>query len=299
MAQEENVAARPLRSRLRGPARSFAGRRPKILLGLGVLLLAGCDGKSAAPQTDVARPNPAPAARGAAPATPAYTYQVVNIRPHDRDAFTEGLVYLKGVLFESTGQNGSSTLRKVDLQTGRVLQQVKMPAQYFGEGMTVLGGKVFQLTWQNRKGFVYDLESFAVEREFSYTGEGWGLTTDGRSLIMSDGTDGIRFIDPATFQVTRTIHVFNQGQPLTQLNELEYIKGELFANIWQTQSVARIDPADGKVLGMIDFSGLLAPADYAKNTDVLNGIAYDAAGDRLFVTGKNWPKLFEVQLRPK
>jgi glutamine cyclotransferase len=146
---------------------------------------------------------------------------------------------------------------------------------------------------------VYDLETFALEREFSYTGEGWGLTTDGQSLIMSDGTEQIRFLDPVTFRVTRTIRVFHHGEPLTQLNELEYVKGELFANRWQTPFVARIDPANGRVLGMIDFSGLLAPADYAKGTDVLNGIAYDAAGDRLFVTGKDWPKLFEVQLKAK
>ena len=165
--------------------------------------------------------------------------------------------------------------------------------------MTVLGGKIFQVTWQNQKGFVYNLETLEVENEFSYTGEGWGLTTDGQSLILSDGTHQIRFLDPVTFKVTRAIAVFSRGQPLRMLNELEYVKGELFANIWQTQSVARIDPATGKLLGMIDFFGLLAPQDYTRNTDVLNGIAYDATGDRLFVTGKNWPKLFEVRLRRK
>jgi glutamine cyclotransferase len=267
-------------------------------LGLALALLAGCDDKSAgsAAATDRA---PAPSARmePAAPEVPFYTYEVVNVWPHDRGAFTEGLVYLKGILIESTGLNGRSTLRKVDLQTGRVLQQVQLSSRYFGEGMTVLGGKIFQLTWQNQTGFVYDLESLRLEQEFSYAGEGWGLTTDGQSLIMSDGTNQIRFMDPVTFKVTRTISVFSHGQPLKQQNELEYIKGELFANIWQTQSVVRIDPATGAIRGLIDFSGLLAPGDYASGTDVLNGIAYDAAGDRLFVTGKYWPKLFEV--RPK
>jgi len=163
----------------------------------------------------------------------------------------------------------------------------------------VLGDKIYQLTWQSQTGFVYDLESMELEREFSYTGEGWGLTTDGRSLIMSDGTNQIRFLDPATFQVTRTISVFSQGQPLRQLNELEYVKGEILANIWETQSVARIDPATGRLLGLVDFSGLLAPEDRDSHTDVLNGIAYDAGGDRLFVTGKDWPKLFEVRLKPR
>ncbi len=262
------------------------------MLALSLVFLAGCGQKSAGSQ------DTRPPAQAAAPVA-TYTYQVVDVHPHDRNAFTQGLVFLKGVLFESTGLNGKSSLRRVDLQTGRVLQQVGLSAQYFAEGMTVLDGKIFQLTWQSQKGFVYDLETFEPKGEFSYTGEGWGLTTDGHVLIMSDGTDQIRFLDPATFRVLRTIHVLNQGLPLPRLNELEYVKGEIFANIWQTQSVARIDPADGRVLGLIDFSGLLTPADYTKTTDVLNGIAYDAAGDRLFVTGKNWPKLFEVRLQPK
>ncbi len=267
-------------------------------LGLALALLAGCDDKSAgsAAATDRA-PAPTPRLEPATTEVPLYSYEVVNVWPHDRGAFTEGLVYLKGILIESTGLNGRSTLRKVDLQTGRVIQQVQLSSRYFGEGITVLGGKIFQLTWQNQTGFVYDLESLRLEQEFSYAGEGWGLTTDGQSLIMSDGTNQIRFMDPVTFKVTRTIRVLSHGQPLKQLNELEYIKGELFANIWQTQSVVRIDPDTGAIRGLIDFSGLLAPGDYASGTDVLNGIAYDAAGDRLFVTGKNWPKLFEV--RPK
>ncbi len=256
--------------------------------------LAGC-GKQPTPAADVIPP---PVAAEAEPV--AYTYDVINVFPHDRGAFTEGLVFLKGILLESTGLNGRSELRKVDLSSGRVLQQVRLSSQYFGEGMTVLGGRIYQLTWKNQVGFVYGLDSFEPEREFTYTGEGWGLTTDGHSLIMSDGSDQIRFLDPATFKVTRTIGVRRSGQPLTQLNELEWVKGELYANIWQTQTIARIDPATGRLLGLIDFSGLLTPDDYrGGGIDVLNGIAYDAAGDRLFVTGKNWPKLFEVRVRPK
>lgn len=261
--------------------------RPPVtaLLALVVAGLAGCDARSAAP------------GRAAAP-VPTFTYTVVHTYPHDPDAFTQGLVCLDGQLLESTGLNGQSSLRRVDLATGRVLQQIRIPAHYFAEGMTVLGGKIYQLTWQSRKGFVYDLASFALEKEFAYAGEGWGLTTDGRSLILSDGTDQLRFLDPATLTVTRTVAVTRDGQPLRLLNELEFIRGEVYANIWQSHTVARIDPATGRVRGVIDFSGLLPAADRTPTTDVLNGIAYDAAADRLFVTGKHWPKLFEVRLTP-
>jgi glutamine cyclotransferase len=240
--------------------------------------------------------DPAPAAPEV---IPAYSYTVVKIWPHDRAAFTEGLLYDRGVLIESTGLNGSSTLRKVDLETGQVRQEVKLADQYFGEGAAVLDGKIFQLTWRNHRGFVYDLASMRLERDFSYSCEGWGLTTDGRSLIMSDGTNKIRFLDPATFQVTRTIEVLAHGQPVTMLNELEYVKGELYANIWQTEFIVRIDPATGKLLGSIDFVGLYPPADNTHDNSVMNGIAYDSATDRLFVTGKNWPSLFEVKVIPK
>jgi glutaminyl-peptide cyclotransferase len=174
-----------------------------------------------------------------------------------------------------------------------------VPSQYFAEGLAALEGKLFQLTWQNQKGFVYDLKSLRLEREFTYLGEGWGLTTDGRRLIMSDGTDQIRFLDPSTLEVKGRIRVTANGQPLNRLNELEYVKGEIFANVWGTDYVVRIDPVTGRVVGMIDFTGLLAAQERDENTDVLNGIAYDAAGDRLFVTGKRWPKLFEVRLKLK
>lgn len=235
----------------------------------------------------------------AAAKVPFYTYDLIAILPHDRGAFTQGLVFLDDGLLESTGLYGQSTLRRVDLKTGRMLQKLDVPAEYFAEGLTVLNGKAFQLTWQNHKGFVYDLASFRLEKEFTYEGEGWGLATDGHSLLLSDGTDQIRFLDPVTFEVKRTIRVTFQNRPVDRLNELEYIKGEIFANIWRTDQVARIDPVSGRVVGVIDFTGLLNAQDRNTTTDVLNGIAYDAVKDRLFVTGKLWPRLFEVRLKLK
>ena len=226
-----------------------------------------------------------------------YTYEVVNTFPHDPEAFTQGLIYHEGVLYESTGLYGASALRRVELQTGRVLQQVAVPREYFAEGLTLFQGRLFQLTWQAQKGFIYDQQSFRQAGEFSYTGEGWGLTHDGESLIMSDGSHQIRFLDPATFQVRRTISVNDQGRPIQRLNELEYIRGEIYANIWQTDRIVRIDPASGRILGWIDLAGLLSSQDRRREVDVLNGIAYDEANDRLFVTGKLWPKLFEIRLR--
>ncbi len=224
---------------------------------------------------------------------------MLHVWPHERTAFTQGLLFLDGILLESTGLYGQSSLRKVDLETGNVVKRVEVPTQYFAEGLAALNSKLFQLTWQNQKGFVYDLASFRLEQEFSYQGEGWGLTTDGHLLIMSDGTDQIRFLDPGTFEEKRRVAVLAHGRPVLRLNELEYIKGEVFANVWGSDYVVRIDPATGKVVGVIDFTGLLAAQDRTENTDVLNGIAYDAAGDRLFVTGKRWPKLFEVRLKLK
>lgn len=225
-----------------------------------------------------------------------YGYEVRRTWPHDRGAFTQGLVFRNGNLIESTGLNGRSSLREVDLQSGRILKQVAVPPEHFAEGVAVIGSLAFQLTWQGGKGFVYDVDTFRLLREFNYQGEGWGLATDGRRLILSDGTHRIRFIDPDTSAVIQSIDVTAGGQPVSQLNELEYIKGEIFANVWQTDRVVRIDPATGQVRGEISFAGLLSPQDRRPDTDVLNGIAYDAAGDRLFITGKYWPKIFEVRL---
>jgi len=232
--------------------------------------------------------------------TPVFGYQIVKTYPHDRSAFTQGLQYLDGVLYEGTGQNGQSGLRKVKLETGDVLQQQPLDRKYFGEGITVLGNQIFQLTWQSEIGFVYDKASFKQIKTFTYTGEGWGLTHDGTRLIMSDGhpRGALRFLDPKTLKETSRLIVKDNGLPVGNLNELEYVKGDVLANIWQTQRIARIALKTGQVTAWIDLSGLLEPREAAA-ADVLNGIAYDAAGDRLFVTGKYWPKLFEIKIVPR
>jgi glutamine cyclotransferase len=229
---------------------------------------------------------------------PMFGYTVVRTYPHDRDAFTQGLQYVDGVFYEGTGLNGRSSIRKVKIETGEVLQKHDVPAQYFGEGITLRGGEIFELTWQSGVALVYDSTTFAQKRTYPYTGEGWGLTQDKTSLIMSDGTEYLRFLDPATFKERRRVRVMAAGSPLKELNELEYVKGEVFANVWQTDYVARIDPATGGVNGYIDFRGLLSARE-REATDVLNGIAYDEAGDRLFITGKLWPRVFEVRLTRK
>ena len=225
------------------------------------------------------------------------TYQVINRYPHDPGAFTQGLIFDNGLLYESTGLHGRSSLREVDLATGAVRRRVNVPAEYFAEGMTMLEGRIYQLTWQSQVGFIYDAATLAQVGQFSYMGEGWGLTHDRHLLIMSDGTNRIRFLDPVDFRVVRTIGVVDgSGDPVTRLNELEYIEGQIYANVWQTNAIARIDPASGRILGWIDLAGLL-PA--GTPGDVLNGIAYDAASRRLFVTGKLWPYLFEIRVIPR
>ena len=222
--------------------------------------------------------------------------RVVHVYPHDPEAFTQGLVYLDGFLYEGTGLNGRSSIRKVRLENGEVLQIQAIDSQYFGEGIVVKGDTIYELTWQSEIGFLYDRATFQRKGTFSYRGEGWGLTHDGQSLIMSDGTHRIRYLDPSTLQTTRTISVFDKGAPVDKLNELEYIDGEIYANIWQTDRIVRIEPKSGKILGWIDLTGLLQMQDRLGEEDVLNGIAYDAAGKRLFVTGKMWPKLFEIEI---
>ncbi|WP_269716950.1 glutaminyl-peptide cyclotransferase [Caulobacter sp. NIBR2454] len=231
-------------------------------------------------------------------ATPEYGYQVVQALPHDPKAFTQGLFYKDGAFYESTGQHGQSSIRKVDPATGRVLQIQPLDQQYFGEGIIDAGDRIVQLTWRHEVGFIYGLGDFKPQGRFTYAGEGWGLTRDDRRLFMSDGTADIRILDPKTLQETGRIHVTDAaGRPVDQLNELEWVKGEIYANIWQTDLIARIDPASGKVTGWINLSGLLPDTDRA-GADVLNGIAYDAVADRLFVTGKLWPKMFEIKLTP-
>ncbi len=250
-------------------------------------------------QNRAVKQEPSPADADSAADIPEYLFEVVNTWPHDAKAFTQGLIFYDDALLESTGQYGESSLRKVDLRTGRVLKQINVPAQYFAEGLALLGGKVFQLTWTTRKGFIYDPQTFQKEGEFTYGGEGWGLTSDGESLIISDGTNQIRFLNAGNYEIKRTIEVLDNNRPLRDLNELEYVKGEIYANVWHSDRVARIDPQTGRILGWIDLKGLLAPAEQSDPEAVLNGIAYDEAGDRLFVTGKLWPKLFEIRLRKK
>jgi glutaminyl-peptide cyclotransferase len=231
-------------------------------------------------------------------AAPVAGYRVVKVYPHDRQAFTQGLQYVDGVLYEGTGQNGQSGIRKVKLETGEVLQHQPLAAKYFGEGITVWRDTIIQLTWQSEVGFVYDKSTFKQTKSFAYTGEGWGLTHDGKRLIMSDGSATLRFLDPASFKELGRLPVSEGGVPVKNLNELEFVKGEILANVWQTMRLARISPTTGQVTGWIDLTGLLDPRE-AVGTDVLNGIAYDASGDRLFVTGKWWPKLFEIKVVPR
>jgi glutamine cyclotransferase len=233
----------------------------------------------------------------AAAAPVKYGYEVVHIYPHDPGAFTQGLVFTDGKLYEGTGQEGRSSLRDVELQTGHVVKKVDLPEPYFGEGIALLNNKIYQLTWQHQVGFIYDAQKFEQLGKFNYSGEGWGLTTDGHSLILSDGTNRIRFLDPDSFNVTKTIAVLDGKLPVNELNELEYVNGEIYANIWHDQRIATIDPQTGHVTGWIDLTGLLPPGDVQDEEAVLNGIAYDPAGNRLFVTGKLWPRLFEIKLR--
>jgi len=229
---------------------------------------------------------------------PEYGYQIVHTYPHDPSAYTQGLFYLNGVLYEGTGLNGRSSIRKVKLETGEVLEKRDIPEQYFGEGIINWKDRLIEITWQSQTGFVYDLSNFSIRSQFSYPGEGWGLTHDGKRIIMSDGTSELRFWDPETLQETGRVAVADEGRPVQELNELEWVKGEVYANVYQTDRIARIDPASGKVVGWIDLTGILSPDD-RRGTDVLNGIAYDAKANRLFVTGKLWPKLFEIQLVKK
>jgi glutaminyl-peptide cyclotransferase len=227
---------------------------------------------------------------------PVYTYRIVHAYPHDPGAFTQGLFYHGGYLYESTGLQGRSSLRKVDLKTGRVLKIRNLPKKYFGEGITLHGKRIFQITWQSKTGFIYDPETFRRMGQFSYDTEGWGVTSDGIHLIMSDGTSTLRVFDTRTFRVSRKIEVKDRGGFVSGLNELEYVKGEIYANIWNSGYIARISPETGEIRGWIDLRGLYSELGGKHGWDVLNGIAYDPERDRLFVTGKFWPKLFEIKI---
>ena len=227
---------------------------------------------------------------------PVISYRIVNTYPHDPRAFTQGLVFADDALYEGTGRRGQSSLRKVDLESGNILLVRQLPARFFGEGITIYGNKIIQLTWRARVGFVYDRQTFQLLGRFNYPTEGWGITYDGNSLIMSDGTSTLYLLDPQTFKQIGRIEVHDLNGPVSRLNELEYVRGEIYANVWRTERIARISPQTGAVVGWIDLEGLLSSENRSRQIDVLNGIAYDAKNDRLFVTGKLWPKLFEIDL---
>ena len=230
-------------------------------------------------------------------AIPVYAFMVKHAYPHDTQAFTQGLYIKDGVLFESTGLKGQSSIRRVQLETGRVLQKKEVPTEFFGEGIAAVGNDILGLTWTSKVGFVYDAKTFAVKRKFSYEGEGWGLTSNGKQVFMSDGSSAIRVLDPTTLAEVRRIQVSADGKPVASLNELEWVDGQIYANLWGSNVIARIDPANGNVVGWIDLTGLADPACKGMGPDdVLNGIAWDAGRRRLYVTGKHWPKLFEIEL---
>lgn len=230
--------------------------------------------------------------------TPRFSFRVVKAFPHDPTAFTQGLVFADGIFYESTGLRGYSTLRKVTPETGAVIQQVPVESQYFAEGLALVGNELLQLTWEEHTGFVYDKASLKRLRTFSYPTEGWGLASDGKSLVMSDGSSHLFFLDPKTRMPVRDLQVMDGARPVERLNELEFVRGELWANVWQTDRIARINPATGRVTGWIDLTGLLRPEARGPEGDVLNGIAWDKAGDRVFVTGKKWPFLFQIEVIP-
>jgi glutamine cyclotransferase len=258
-----------------------------------LVLLGGCEGKvkgsTEGGETDT-MPPPQPA--------PTAAVSVVSQVPHDTAAFTQGLAFHDGALFESTGQYGRSSLRRLDPETGAVLKKVDLGSQYFAEGLATLGRRLYQLTWREQTGLVYDAASLAQVGTFSYDGEGWGLTAngDGTALILSDGSERLRFLDPSTFAVTRTLEVTDAGAPVTELNELEWVRGELWANIWKQDRIARIDPQTGRVKGWLDVSALLPPDQRLNPEAVPNGIAYDPASNHLYVTGKLWPAIFRIRL---
>jgi glutamine cyclotransferase len=254
--------------------------RLSAVLGVAVVAVIGFGGASLDTQRSAA---------------PTFSYRLVRSYPHDPSAYTQGLVFHSGVLYEGTGLNGQSSIRKVRLETGEVLQIRPLDQKYFGEGIAIVGNELIQLTWQTEVGFVYDLATFNSRRTFTYPGEGWGLTYDGKRLILSDGSPTLRFLDPATLKETGRLTVRDRGTPVDDLNELEIVKGEILANVYQTDRIVRISPKTGQVTGWIDLRGLLSARD-AAGVDVLNGIAYDAANDRLFVTGKLWPRLFEIRI---
>jgi glutaminyl-peptide cyclotransferase len=267
----------------------IARRRVPSLVAVclaGGLLSGGCS----FPATPSQPPAPTPSE------VEYYSYEVIQVYPHDAKAFTQGLAFDDGVLYEGTGLRGTSSLRRVQLETGAVLQSIPLSADCFGEGIAVCGDRIIQLTWKSRAGFVYDKHDMRLLDQFAYDYEGWGITCDGEHLIMSDGSARLYFRNPETYLVEYYVTVRDRGADVSRLNELEFVNGLIYANVWQTDSIAIIDPADGRVTGWLDLSGLMETRPVSGQVDVLNGIAWDAAGERLFVTGKLWPWLFEIRL---
>ena len=272
------------------------------------ILAAGCGGPTNSNGNNSAGNGPRNANINNPKIVPVSTYEIVKTYPHDPKAFTQGLVYRDGFLYESTGEYEESTLRKVNLETGKVVQQHKVPDEYFAEGMTILGDKIYQLTWRERTVFVYSLADFRLLREIRYNDEGWGLAHDGTNLFATNRTHVIKVLNPETLETVRTLVVNDEnGRPLMKLNELEFVKGEIWANIWHSEEIgkpnhiARIDPSTGELKGWIDLTNI-SPEDQrgdSKSENTLNGIAYDEAGDRVFVTGKNWKNLYEIKVKPK
>lgn len=262
-----------------------------VWIGLLAMTLAACSGRTKTLRTET------PAATPAAPRT--YTYRVIESYPHSTDSYTQGLLFADGVMWEGTGEYGHSRLQRIDLETGRTDVVATLPRSEFGEGIALLDGKIYQLTWENNKAYVYDAATGRQLRTFAYAGEGWGLTTDGERLYMSDGSEYLRILDPETFRVQHSVPVTFRGAPVQLLNELEWIDGKIWANVYVTDQIVIIDPASGIVEGVIDLRGLLPDEEIAPDTDVLNGIAYDAATGRIFVTGKRWSKLFEIEIIPQ
>jgi glutamine cyclotransferase len=273
------------------PASRYRLQMAQIALFLLLIMCLACGNGANNNPSNVGGP---PASNGP---VPKYGYQILNIYPHDSNAFTQGLILVDGKLLESTGQEGSSSLRIVEPDTGVVLRKVDVPAPYFAEGITVLNGKVYQLTWQHEEGFIYDAQTLERVGQFKYRGEGWGITSDGQSLIMSDGSSRLEFLDPATFGVTRTINVVDGPNAIKNLNELEFVKGEIYANVWHADRIAVIDPQSGRLKAWIDLKGLMPEGEQLDQEAVLNGIAYDQAKDTFFVTGKLWPRMFEIKIK--
>lgn len=273
-----------------------------VIILFSVLTTFGCSGGSSS-----LRPN-ANSSPAKSTTLPVYGYEIVKTYPHDPEAYTQGLLFHNGFLYESTGQEGRSSLRKVEIETGKVLQKFDLPRESFGEGIALLGDKIYQLTWREGVARVFNLDDFKLIKEFSYQGEGWGITTDGTNLFMTDRTHVMRVLNPETFKSVKMLAVMREdGRPLMNINELEYVKGEIWSNVWHSEDpevlgkpnhIARIDPATGKLIGWINLDGI-SPDDIKRNPEnTLNGIAYDPAGDRIFVTGKQWRKLFEIKITP-